>query len=355
MSSKLTPGVLSKFQPLNALNPDNLKQIINKFSPETVAPGSALFKKGDTDDHHIFLLEGKIDLVGDSGVLKTIESDTADAYQPLVHVIPRTVTAKTQTEVTVLRVDSDMLDMMLTWDQTSGFQVQELNSGSDENSDDWMLHLLRTEAFHRIPAANIQAIFMKMETVSYSPGEVIINQGDDGDYFYVIKQGRCLVTRATPNQPKGIKLAELKEGDTFGEEALISDAKRNATVTMLSKGTLSRLSKEDFLSLLNEPSIEKVDFEQGQQLVDSGMAVWLDIRLPTEYKSQHIKGSTNIPLISLRLKMASLDKDKRYIVYCDTGRRSSAASFLLNEHGLDSLVLEGGLNNIPDDAKESDS
>ena len=54
-------------------------------------------------------------------------------------------------------------------------------------------------------------------------------------------RGSALVTRETPLSKEGIKLAELSVGDTFGEEALISEAKRNATVTMQSDGAVMRL------------------------------------------------------------------------------------------------------------------
>jgi len=355
MTTKVTADQLAKFHPLNSLNAESIAQAIDKVKVENIEADSVLFNKGDSDDTHYYLLDGSIDLVGDNGILKTIESNTSDALEPLIQIIPRSATAKAKEYSTIITLDSDVLDMLLTWEQSSAYQVQELTAGTDEESDDWMLHLLRTEAFHRIPPANIQTIFMKMETISVKPGDKIINQGDDGDYFYIIKKGRCLVTRSTPNNPKGIKLAELTEGDTFGEEALISDAKRNATITMLTNGMLSRLSKDDFLELLNEPSLERVNYEQGQQLVDDGGATWLDIRLPSEYKTTHIKNSLNIPLISLRLKMNALDKDKQYIVYCDTERRSSAASFLLNEFGLSSIVLTDGINNVPENMREATS
>ncbi len=44
-------------------------------------------------------------------------------------------------------------------------------------------------------------------------------------------------------------------GDAFGEEALLSDAKRNANVTMETNGALMRLSKDDFNELLKEPML----------------------------------------------------------------------------------------------------
>jgi rhodanese-related sulfurtransferase len=77
--------------------------------------------------------------------------------------------------------------------------------------------------------------------------------------------------------------------------------------------------------------------------VDSGTALWLDVRLESEYKNAALPGSINVPLFMLRLKASSLDHGKKYIVYCDTGRRSSSAVYLLTERGFDAYVLKGGL------------
>jgi rhodanese-related sulfurtransferase len=206
-----------------------------------------------------------------------------------------------------------------------------------------MTTLLRTKAFHRIPPANIQAIFMRMQQVNYKAGELIIKQGEDGDYFYVVTRGRCLVTRETPLNKEGIRLAELEAGDTFGEEALISAAKRNATVTMLTDGSLMRLGKDDFNTLLNEPMLEWVDMDAARQIISEG-GQWLDVRLPSEFEAYHESDAINIPLYFIRLKLNALDPEKRYVVCCDTGRRSSAGAFILNERGFQTYILKGGLN-----------
>ncbi|MCK4709314.1 MAG: cyclic nucleotide-binding domain-containing protein, partial [Gammaproteobacteria bacterium] len=194
MTTELTTEQLSKFSPLNSLNSESLAQAIDKIQVESLEADATIFEKGSNDDKHYYLLEGSIDLIGDSGVLKTVVANSKDAFEPIAQIIPRTVTAKAKEYSKIFILDSDVLDMLLTWDQSSAYQVQELSAGSNEESDDWMLQLLRTEAFHRIPPANIQTIFMKMENIAVKPGEQIINQGEDGDYFYVIKKGRCLVT-----------------------------------------------------------------------------------------------------------------------------------------------------------------
>jgi len=205
--------------------------------------------------------------------------------------------------------------------------------------------LLQTNAFHRIPPANIQAIFQRLQRVPCTAGEVVIKQGAEGDYFYIIVNGKCVVTRETPLSREGIKLAELGVGDTFGEEALIAEAKRNATVTMLADGVLMRLNKQDFRELMNEPLLQWVTPEAARKLVVDRGARWLDVRLPSEHQNLAIEGSINVPLYLVRLRLSTLDRNRPYILYCDTGRRSSAAAYILVERGLDAYVLKGGLSN----------
>jgi len=347
---------LAKFQPLNALNPDNLEEIHKQVKLENIGAEKFLFKKGDTENKQIFLLKGELELLGDSGVLKTIKAGTEDGLNAIAHILPRTVSARTKTDCSIFKLDGDLVDVMLTWDQTGSYQVQEFGIGnSGTGDDDWMTRILQTEAFHRIPPANIQAIFLRMESVPVKAGNNVIHQGDDGDYFYIIKKGRALVTRSMPDQPKGIKLAELKDGDTFGEEALISDNKRNASVTMLTDGILNRLSKDDFLGLLKEPILDWLNFDEGIKLVAEKGARWLDVRLPAEHAADAIKNDMHIPLIFLRMKMNALDESIPYILYCDTGRRSSAASYLLNERGYNTYVLQDGLGSVPPQARTAKS
>jgi rhodanese-related sulfurtransferase len=266
--------------------------------------------------------------------------------------MPRRCGARVVSErIEYLSIDSDMLDVMLTWDQTGSYEVNELSAANEDMpaSDDWMTTLLQTKALHRIPPANIQAIFMRMQRVEYKAGDTVIKQGDDGDYFYVVVKGKCAVTRETPLNRDGIRLAELGMADTFGEEALISDAKRNANVTMLTDGTLMRLGKEDFRTLLNEPMLQWVDMEKAKALVANG-ARWLDVRLPSEFENYHMDGAINLPLYFIRLKLKTLARDVHYVVCCDTGRRSSAGAYILSERGFHASVLRGGLGPAGDAA-----
>jgi rhodanese-related sulfurtransferase len=282
-----------------------------------------------------------------------IRAGSPEARNPIAPALPRKCSARAVDPIECLSVDSELLDMMITWDQTGTYEVAELQAQfAGSGGDDWMTTLLQTQAFHRIPPANIQAIFMRMQRIDCRAGDTVIQQGAEGDYFYAIVSGKCLVTRETPMNRGGLKLAELGVGDTFGEEALISEAKRNATVSMLTDGVLMRLNKQDFRELMNEPLVKWIPYAEAKSMIAQG-ARWLDVRLPSEHQNLAIEGSLNIPLYFIRLKVSTLDRTTKYIVYCDTGRRSSAAAYILVERGFDAYVLRGGLDSAERDVRRS--
>jgi len=340
-AEQLTEELLKRFSPLDGLKRDNLTALVGKVQIRELSPGQFLFKEGDTEKRTLYVVSGTLELVDQSEVVDTVEGGSDASRNPVAAFFPRRVSGRARDRVQYLAIDSDLLDVMLTWDQTGSYEVSELQGGAD-GGDDWMTTMLQAKAFHKIPPANIQAIFMRMQKILYQPGDVIVKQGTDGDYFYVLTQGKCLVTRETPLNKEGIRLAELTVGDTFGEEALISEAKRNATVTMLQEGSVMRLGKDDFRKLLNEPMLDWVSFSEGEEIAQNG-GQWLDVRLPSEFENHHIQDAINIPLYFIRLKINTLDKDTKYVLCCDTGRRSSAGAYILSERGFQTYVLRDGI------------
>ena len=334
-------NILKSLVPPNALNAENFQELAGKAYVEEIGPGKVVFKAGEVDRKTTYLLDGEIVLSDESGQSTTIRGGTDAAKHPLANVQPRKQTARTKTNCKITRFDSDLLDILLTWDQLSGIEVNEIQGDGGDDDSDWMTRILQSQAFLQVPPANIQAMFMRMQEAPMRAGDVVIKQGDDGDYYYIIKHGRAKVTRASKTGTE-LTLATLKDGDAFGEEALLSEAKRNATIMMETDGILMRLSKADFNALLKEPMLNWLSLEEAQERVAQG-AKLLDVRLESEHSNNGLPASMNIPLFMLRLKADSLDPNTAYIVYCDTGRRSSAAAFLLSERGFETYVLQGGL------------
>jgi CRP-like cAMP-binding protein len=343
-SNLVDRALLKTLVPPSALNPDNFQELAGKAHIEEVPAGRTIFKVGELDRKTTYLIEGEVAVTSDRGVTTSVVGGSEVARHPLVNQQPRQHTVVARTPCKITRFDSDLLDILLTWDQLSGIEVSEIQpaEGEDGAGDtDWMTRILQSRAFLQVPPANIQAMFMRMQEFPVAAGDVVIKQGDEGDFYYIIKSGRAKVTRAS-RLGAVLTLAQLGDGDAFGEEALLSEAQRNATITMDTDGVLMRLSKADFNALLKEPMLSWVTLAEAESRVSAG-ARWLDVRLDTEHNQGNFPGSLNVPLFALRLKIDSLDTRVPYVVYCDTGRRSSAAAFLMSERGFRVSVLKGGL------------
>ncbi|MCW9025307.1 MAG: cyclic nucleotide-binding domain-containing protein [Gammaproteobacteria bacterium] len=207
----------------------------------------------------------------------------------------------------------------------------------------WIRKMRHIMAFKSMPPANIKYLLELMEPIDVKAGEEIVKQGDAGDFFYVLVDGQAKVTRT-------IELANLEAGQSFGEEALLSGSKRNASVSMTEPGVVMRLAKKDFDAMLKDPLLNRVSPDEARKKVTGG-ARWIDIRHVTEFNHGHLKDAINIPLHELRLRRAELDKSQEYICYCRTGHRSSAATFLLAQSGFNVSVLSGGVQVMAQDLK----
>ena len=334
---------LGDFSPFNALKSTNLEDLLAHIEMGEVAPGQALFAQGDTAQRAYYVLSGSVSLENDAQSLGKIKGGTPEASNALAPTLPRQVSAIAVDNVRFFSIDSEYLDVTLTLDQTGVYEVGELNSELGGAEADWMTALLRARIFELIPPQNIQAVFSKLQRIDFKAGHVVIKQGTDADYFYIVRSGTCMVSRETPADKPNIDLCEMRVGATFGEEALISEEPRNATVTMVTDGILMRLGRDDFQALLNEPLVMSLSATDADEAVRQG-GQWLDVRVPSEYAANSKKGATNLPLYMLRHQLNSLDPATPYVIYCDTGRRSSAAAFILNQRGFETAVLEGGLN-----------
>jgi len=331
--------LLKSLIPINALRPENFQQLLSRVRIEPIPAKQTVFKRGDNDPDSIYLLSGEMTLVPEKDADRIIAGGGQDARYALAQLKPRQFTGVTRSAATIARIDGALLDRLLTMDQTVGYEVEEISSDDGE----WVFRMMQHPTFERVPPGNLPALFGRLVPVEVKPGQLIIRQGDPGDYYYIIKSGRANVSRKSEKDGKVVMLSELGEGDGFGEEALVSGAPRNANVIALAPGTLMRLSKPDFDELLREPLVKLVSLPEAQKMAQAGAGL-LDVRTEDEFMRGAIKGALNVPLYALRIKVKSLVPERKYVVYCQTGNRSAAAAFLLSQRGFDVCVLRGGLS-----------
>ena len=341
-ATKVSVEALKTLDPLASLSDARLAELAQLCVIEAVPRAEDPVHLHSVAGQSVYLVRGELALAFGQGRSEVIVGGGAEARYPLGKR-RAFKSAKAVTDVELIRIDDDLLDVMLTWDQAAAPASAERPAGAARRrvmSGLFGINNLRFGAFSQLPPAHIDELMRRLERVAVKAGEVIIREGAEGDYYYLVESGRCQVERMVGGV--SMTLAEFKSGDTFGEEALVAEAKRNATVTMKTDGSLLRLAKEDFNELLREPLLHRISMEQAKQRVLEG-AQWIDVRYPSECQYDRLSGARNIPLSEIRNAFGVLDMGEEYIVYCQSGRRSSAAAFLLAQRGYRVFVLEGGL------------
>ncbi len=335
-------SVIRTFFPLCHLPQISFNQLCRNLEVKTAQPGDFIFELGQQQNHLVYILTGKVSLQLEEFKLESIQAGTESARFALAHQIPRKVNACAETQTRYICIDADTVKMLQQQGNTSEDSSEMIVEEPEENDQDWMTTLLKSPIFRALPPANLQRIMMNLKSMDYAKGDTIIRQGEAGDYYYLIKQGECLLLRQPSPKIKPIKLGELKAQDTFGEDAIISGQPRSVSVIAKTDVSVLRLDKEHFIELIKKPSLKFIDLEQAQQKIAQG-GILIDLRPPDEFNKQPLENSINIPFFSLRMHLNTLDRKQPCILVCADGKISEAAAFLLLRKKFDAWILEGGL------------
>jgi rhodanese-related sulfurtransferase len=348
---RATPDQLSTLTPLAGMSKERLAELAEVAVVERAPRGGDPLKGRLEAAQSIFLLSGELLLAFEGGGTQVVVGGSEDTFHALNRQKAKLARTKAITDVDLLAIDDEVLDILATWDQVAASgagdggstMARAVRSDARLITGAFSLANLRAGAFAQLPVAHIDELLKRFERATTARGDVVIREGDEGDYYYVIESGRFQVERLVGGAK--VVLAELKSGDAFGEEALVSEAKRNASVISLGEGELLRLGRGDFNDLLREPLLKRTNFEDAAERVRRG-ALWLDVRYPSEYQYDKLPGAINVPLAEVRNMFAVLDRSKEYVAYCQSGRRSAAAAFLFAQRGFKVWLLEGGLRSV---------
>lgn len=343
---ELSSEMLRRLEPIHALTPERQKELAGICSLEYHDMGSDPLRGLNQSGQSVYLLRGELRVRLPGGCGRLMVGGCDEANWPLGQKMAMPESSKAITPVYILRIDNDLLDILMTWDQLSTAAALPEESKSPERAwrslaDIFRMRTLVGGAMAQLSQDRINELVKRFERIKVKRDQVILREGEQGDYYYVIEAGRCDVTRRVSGAE--LRVAELKTGDAFGAEALVTGEPRNGTVTMRTDGALWRLLKPDFVEYMQKPLLHAIDRGEAEQKVAEGRALWIDVRYPAEFGQDGLPGALNIPLNEIRGAFGILDKNKEYVVYCQSGRRSLSATFLLAQYGLSAFWLEGGL------------
>ena len=345
---------IRELSPVKRLSAPARSQFVRQAEIVIIPCGSTLFQQDEQIDDLLYLLDGEVEMRGNDEFCQQIIADNEASRAPLNRSWSCRYTALAKSRLVVLRINRFLLDRLISLDQTGLFTETDTAIDEQDQPADWKTHLLQSQLFTRLPPGNMHKMFSMLCDMTVKRGDQVVTQGMPGEYFYIIREGRCKVSRRTPDSDEQITITELEAGDCFGEEALISGERRNASVTMLTSGRLMKLAKRDFDQLMQAPDLKTVSLEQATALIEKG-AVWLDVRCKEEIQQNCLVDSRNIALSDLKQVINSLaeeqndlSENKPYILVCDTGIRSAVGAMILTEQGINACYLDGGLDLVPE-------
>ncbi|SCU78271.1 LAFA_0A05798g1_1 [Lachancea sp. 'fantastica'] len=221
----------------NKLDTESKRLVINSLEEKRVKEGNEIIKQGDEGDYFYIVEKGNVDFFVGSQKVNTSGPGSSFGELALMYNSPRAATVLATTDCVLWALDRLTFRRILLG---SSFKKRILYDELLKSMP--VLQSLTT--YDRAKLADA------LDTEIYQPGQIIIREGDSGDNFYFIEFGEAEVSK----EQHGI-IAHLKQGDYFGEVALLNDLPRQATVKAIKKTKVATLGKSGFQRLLG-PAVE---------------------------------------------------------------------------------------------------
>jgi CRP-like cAMP-binding protein/Fe-S-cluster-containing hydrogenase component 2 len=167
---------------------------------------------------------------------------------------PRSATVRAKTDVVVLEMLRNVLDIL---QKNKTFRA-ELDRKYRQRALE--THIKSVPVFSSMPADFIAYLRDRVELIRYSPGEVIVRQGDAADAFYLVRLGFVKVSERHPGGD--VVLNYLGRGSYFGEMGLLGGGVRTATCTALDHVDVVRIAGGDFNLMLSKFPAIRAGLEQ---------------------------------------------------------------------------------------------
>lgn len=334
--------LLSRFPALAGLPEEQRRQAAFKAQVRYFQPRDLIVAEGAHINSALFLVQGQILLATLAGTMQSVSDDGARSLsRPIAEPGASTCAIYAQTVCSILYIDPSLIQGGVASNpRIEGYEVEEIET---DHAEVFVQVLQRSRIMLKIPTSNIQTVMQTSEEVHVAAGDDVVRQGDAANDYFIVKNGRFRVTRRDTHNNQSVELAVLPSGCGFGEDAAISNSRRNASVSAIEQGSVLRLPKQVFTRLIVNPILNPVSPEHALQLAHQG-AILIDVRGPEQYQRNGLPDSLNIPLPRLRANLSEIKRGRDCVLYCDNGHLSAAASFVLNQFGYGTYLLAGGLN-----------
>ena len=240
---------------LNGLPAEVLKKLAEHANLVTFLAGDVVIGEGERGDALYIITHGVVIVIKGHAVVAELKDGDFFGEMALLGDQVRTATVKAKTPSTLLRLRRrDVLQLADTH--------MELKTRLNKIKQDreTQAGLVGTVPLLRGLSADVlELVSDHTLAVRYMPGDSVIREGDRDDSLYIIIHGSVIVYRG------GEPVAELHDGDFFGEMALLGDHIRTATVKIKEPSTLLRLRRKEILQISGDNTELKQRLEEAKR------------------------------------------------------------------------------------------
>jgi CRP-like cAMP-binding protein len=237
-------AILQEVELLRDLPPDTLRALAAALTPRAVAAGAAVIRQGEPGDSFYILVEGEATVSrrrpdGEEMLLAILRPGDYFGEASLLRQSPRVATVRALTDLRLLRLGAAEFYRLLAG------QIPEQTADAIRARED----LARCDLVAHLGPRELELVRAHLRTERHPAGTTILRQGEPGDCFYILRQGRCAVLL---RDDAGVErqVRSLEPGDYFGEIALIQHGPRTATVRAVDDVVVWALDQRDFDDLL---------------------------------------------------------------------------------------------------------
>ncbi len=341
VEQQIGKDVLKRFYPLSYFGEEELNTIAGKTRINQMSKSDVLFKAGSNDNYVIYLIKGSIRLSAKDSDDFVLDANSDQAKYPVANLKPRRFDAIVASDNALLGfIPVAVIEDFLTKSNSKAKVEKNVINTEDEDTkildSDWMMALLQTPMFSKMPTDQIKQLFETMEEVDVKAGDEIIREGGFGGYYFLIKKGECEVSRK--KMGRDVVVNKLYPTQAFGEEAILLNSKRSATVKMLTDGVLMRISNNNFAKFLGKYLIKWIDIANAENIISKG-AVKLDLTETTN-PAIDLSDAIKVAPSAFRDELGKLNKKGAYVIISDNEKNGALASFIMNTQGLRGYVLK---------------
>ena len=216
-----------------------------------VYPGQAIvFEQNSNGENFFIIARGKVEVVINLKVVSVLSSGQSFGEVALLHDTPRTATIITLQETNLWALGR------------SSFREVLENIATSKYSEN-LSFIENIQIFNSLTKKQKEALTNAMCLENYKPGDKIIREGDSGDFMFVIKSGNVVITK------NGCELRKMAQGDYFGEQSLLKDHVRTATVTALGHASCLSINSSGLMSVLGNGLQEIIHMNTQRMAIDA--------------------------------------------------------------------------------------